>query len=160
MWGNEAPYRAQLWDLGARATGQDGWLLICDADMILCGDPRPLTLTTKHNAWAWHLYDVWDQESTYRADGYWQGHLHPRPWLFKPSALGFDEPVWNDRGIHVGHCPHNAQLYAGIDPMGTLFWLHLAYLKREDRLQKRDRYLTQAHQLSEFELQHALSVGD
>ena len=49
MWGNEAPARAELWDWGAEVAG-DGWLLICDADMLLVGDPRPLTLTTQCTA--------------------------------------------------------------------------------------------------------------
>ena len=41
-WGKEALARAELWDWAAEEAG-DGWVLICDADMLLHGDPRPLT---------------------------------------------------------------------------------------------------------------------
>lgn len=158
MWGNESPARAELWDWGSRVAG-DGWLLICDADMLLMGDPRPLTLTALHNAWSFVLYDLWDDETSYRCDGYWQGHLHPRPWLFKPSALT-DLPAWNPRGIHVGHCPANFPLAAGIAAPGVLAWGHLAYLTKHDRMVKHGRYLAQSHQLSPFEMAHAESVAD
>lgn len=159
MWGNEAPARAELWDWGAEVAG-DGWLLICDADMILRGNPRPLTLSTQHNAWAFPLYDLWDDEKSFRCDGFWQGHRHPRAWLFKPSALGYDVPEWNPRGLHVGHCPHNARLNVGVDPMGTLFYEHLSFLRRGDRLKKVQQYQGQAHHLTPWELAHAESVGD
>lgn len=159
MWGNESPARAELWDWGAQVAG-DGWLLICDADMLLWGDPRPLTLTTQHNAWAWVLYDLWDSEQAYRADGYWVGHTAPRPWMFRPSRLGYEVPEWPERGIHTGHCPMNARLAAGVVGPDVLAWGHLAYLTKPNRLVKYQRYLAQSHQLSPFERAHAESVAD
>src|SRR4051812_33501188 len=59
MWGQESPARSHLWSWGA-AAADGGWLLICDADQILHGDPRPLCYSTSHTAWAWELYDCWD----------------------------------------------------------------------------------------------------
>jgi hypothetical protein len=159
MWGNEAPARAELWDLGSKAAG-DGWLLICDADMLLHGDPRPFLYTTVHNAWAFVLYDLWNDERYYRCDGYWQGHRYPRPWLFRPAYMEIDTPIWPAKGIHTGHCPTNAVVRAGVIDFESLSWQHLAYLNREARLQKRVKYLEQAYQLSEFERLHAESVGD
>lgn len=158
MWGAEASARSELWSWGAEVAGERGWLLIADADQILHGDPRPLLQTTQHNAWAFPLYDLWDSETTYRADGFWQGHLHPRPWLFRPSKMECDPPIWPDRGLHVGHFPANARLRAGI--AGDLYWSHLAYVKEEHRLQKKARYLAQAHQLTPFEKAHAESIDD
>lgn len=155
MWGQESQARAELWDWGAKVAG-DGWLLICDADMYLHGDPRPLTLTTQHNAWSWVLYDCWNDPRYFRMDGYWQGHLYPRPWLFKPSAC--PTPVWPERGIHCGHAPQNFPLDAGhaVDA----YWSHLGYIKPADRMAKHRQYLAQAHQLSPFERAHAESVAD
>ncbi len=159
MWGNESPARAELWAWAAEVAG-DGWVLICDADMLLQGDPRPLTLSETVNSWAWVLYDVWNDERFYRADGYWKGHTVPRPWLFLPSRLGYDKPEWNARGIHTGHCPQNARLRVGVCDALDVSWIHLAYKERLHRLVKRDTYLAQAHQLSPFERAHAESVGD
>ena len=159
MWGDEAPARAELWDLGAKAAG-DGWLLICDADMILNGDPRPLTLSTNCTAWAWVLYDVWDEEHLYRCDGYWQGHLHPRPWMYRPSALQ-EPPIWPRKGIHTGHAPLNFPYnVTGVTQEYDVSWSHLSFLRRIDRLKKVSQYESQAHQLNEWELAHARSVGD
>ncbi len=157
MWGNEAPARAELWDWGAKVAG-DGWLLICDADMLLVGDPRPLTRSTQCTAWAWPLFDCWNDERYFRQDGYWQGHLHPRPWLFRPSAC--PDPLWNDRGIHVGHAPANFPLRTCRIHAPDTYWLHLAYVRPEDRQAKHRQYLEQAHQLSAFERAHADSVAD
>src|SRR5207302_1681197 len=79
-WGNESPARAELWERGAKLA-KDGWLLICDADMLLQGDPRPLVASWECNAWAFALVDLWDSERTFRIDGPWAGGpAQPRPW--------------------------------------------------------------------------------
>jgi hypothetical protein len=159
MWGAESPARAELWDWAAREAG-DGWVLIADADMLLHGDPRPLTLTRQYNAWSFILYDLWDSETTYRADGFWQGHLHPRPWMFHPKTLQSDPPIWGDRGIHAGHCPHNAKIVAGIAHPDLYYFKHLSYVSREARILKHNQYLGKANLLSEFERAHAESILD
>jgi hypothetical protein len=159
MWGQEAPARAELWDWGAEAAG-DGWLLICDADMLLHGDPRPLTLSRQCTSWAWVLHDLWDDERYYRCDGFWRGHEFPRPWMFRPSALK-DTPVWPDRGLHVGHCPRNFPgIVSYVTPESGIYWLHFSFLSPIARLRKVEQYMAQAHQLSPWELEHARSVGD
>jgi hypothetical protein len=157
MWGNESPARAELWEWGAQEAG-DGWLLIADADMILYGDPRPLTLTTQHTAWSWVLYDMWDGPH-YRCDGQWQGHLHPRPWMFKPSAL-LEAPIWPKRGIHCGHAPNNFPIATGILDNREYYWLHGSFWTPELRAVKLEQYLSKAHLLTPWELEHARSVGD
>lgn len=171
-WGKEAPARKELWDWAAAVCGNDGWVLICDADMVLQGDPRPYTLSWEMNAWAWPLLDLWDAETTYRVDGPWAlGPRTPRPWLFKPSAAaGIDlqfgapdamgrkatyTPQWGDRGIHVGHCPGNFPMVCGV---ADLLWHHYAYLRREDREAKHRQYMSVAEKLTPFERQHAESI--
>jgi hypothetical protein len=157
MWGNEAPARAELWDWGAKEAG-DGWLLICDADMLWHGDPRPLTLTTQHNSWALCLYDMWDGPQ-YRCDGFWQGHLYPRPWMFKPSAL-LEAPIWPERGIHTGHAPVNFPYNTGVLDNREYYFIHGAYWTPELRIQKYQQYKAKADQLSPFETAHATSILD
>ncbi len=157
MWGAEAPARAQLWDLAARAAG-DGWVLVFDADMVLEGDPRPLCASWECDAWAWPLYDLWDSETTFRVDGAWRyGPVTPRPWLFRPSALR-EPPVWRNSALHSGHAPLNFTGLVGVAPQ--LVWHHLSYCKSEHRLAKHAQYLQHAASLTPFERAHAESIID
>lgn len=158
-WGNEAPARAELWDWAVQEA-QDGWILIADADMLLHGDPRPLTKSVETNAWAFILYDVWDEsERLFRHDGYWKGHVTPRPWLVRPSTFGPDfVPQWPAKGVHPGHIPQNAPLVCGIAPPDAYWWLHLSYARATDRVAKRAAYRAVEGQLTEFERQHAESI--
>ena len=155
-WGTEAPARAELWDWMAKEA-KDGWGLICDADMILHGDPLPYTKAWDCNAWAFILYDLWQDRNTYRSDTFWQGHTHPRPWLFRPSAVPSDyQPQWPDRGLHTGHCPLNFPIVAGLAT--DLAWYHLAYLTPEQRKKKHLSYMARKDQLTPAEVAHAESI--
>lgn len=159
FWGvAETPLRKTLWELGSRVAG-DGWLLICDADMLLEGDVRALCASWDVNAWAFPLCDMWS-ETHFRVDGYWQGHLHPRPWLFCPSRVpeGWT-PQWPERTLHTGHAPANFPLTAGIAP-ASVYWIHLAYSTAEARRKKHAQYLAQRAQLTPWEIAHAESIRD
>lgn len=155
-WGAEAPARARLWDLAA---GLAEWVLVCDADQILSADPRPLCLSPNVNAWAFPLYDLWDDDH-YRADAFWRGHEFPRPWLFCPSRVpaGY-RAQWSVRGIHPGHAPANFPLVAGVAPE-DYYWLHYGYADPRDREHKLHRYREQYHQMTDFERAHAESIAD
>jgi len=157
MWGQESGARRELWEWGA-GVAKDGWLYISDADHITHADPvHWKTLLTSWNvdAWAFPLYDLWDSPETYRADGYWQGYQHPRPWLFKPSvAKGF---AWNERGIHCGHAP-NAPWKIGVSEQ---VWIaHYGWMKAEDRVSKHSQYAKESGILSDFERDHLSTVLD
>ncbi len=157
MWGREAPARKELWDWGAKVA-KDGWLLIQDADMLLRGDPRPLTKTWTYNAWSFVLYDLWG-EGVYREGDFWQGHLHPRPWLFCPSRVPEGWVAeWPARGIHVGHAPLNYPLVSGVIQPEVLHWEHRAYVSPLRRQAKAMQYRSQSHQLTPFEAQHVDSI--
>lgn len=160
-WGNESPARQELWDWGAEEA-KDGWLLICDADMLLEGDPRELCYTWEYSGWAFVLWDCWDGEHQARVDGPWALGPHtPRPWLFNPSrALGGRKPEWSTRGLHVGHHPLNLSGSVGVAPPSEFYFKHLAYARKEDRVKKHAQYMGQAHQLTEFERMHAASIAD
>ena len=157
MWGAEAPARAQLWDLAAQHAG-DGWVLVFDADMILCGDPRPLAASWECDAWAWPLRDLWDSEETYRVDGPWGlGPMTARSWMFRPSALRAPA-VWRDSRLHTGHAPANFGGLVGLAPQ--LVWHHLSYVKAAHRRAKHAQYLKHAASLTPFERLHAESISD
>lgn len=160
-WGNEAPARQKLFDLAVANTNPGDWILFADADMTLAKDPRPIIFNGRADAWAIHVFDLWDQQGDqlfYRQDGYWQGHLAPRVWLIKrPVNTDF---VWQDRGIHCGHLPANLQLgQTAIIPVDYA-WLHYAYITPELRQAKFDQYMSVREQLGSRELAHAVSIID
>lgn len=162
FWGDtEVPARRYLWERAAKLAG-DGWVLICDADMLLQGDVRALCATWECAAWAFPLADLWDSEETFRVDGPWGlGPTHPRPWLFRPSALQV-APEWPaDCTIHVGHAPSN---FGQAGPIfvapSDVYWRHYSYLKPEHRAQKHLQYAKVAHTMSEFQRTHAESILD
>lgn len=137
FWGHDemAPRRA-LWDF-ARAVDPDGWIYVFDADHELVdltpADFKLLCRSDLVNAWAFRLYDVWNNESTMRHDEFWRAHLHPRPWLFR--AL---EGPWSDpRGIHTGHAPLRDWVVG--EAPGAI--RHLGYLTEENRKLKAEKYL-------------------
>ena len=156
-WGREAPARAHLW---TRAAELAEWVLICDADQILHGDPRDLLKAPNVNAWAFPLYDCWNDPTTYRDDTYWVGHKHPRPWLFNPHRVpeGWSA-AWLARGIHCGHAPANFPYQSAKAP-DDYYWQHLAYVTPEHRLQKLARYRENYHQMTPDEQAHAESIAD
>lgn len=158
-WGKESSARRELWTWAAEVAG-DGWVMIQDCDMVLVGDPRPLTGSWLVNAFAFVLYDVWG-EGVYREDAFWQAHWHPRPWLFCPSRVppGW-VAEWSGRGIHTGHAPANFPLRAAALDPDVLHWLHFAYSTPERRQIKFEQYRSQSEHLSPFERQHAASILD
>lgn len=157
---SETPARKALWELAAHAAG-DGWVLFCDADMLLQGDPRPLCTSWDAAAWAWPLADLWDSEDTFRVDGPWGfGPRTPRPWLFRPSALQ-TPAIWRNSCLHSGHSPAN---FADAGPCfvapADVYWLHLGYVRKEHRMKKHAAYLSRADALTPFERAHAESIAD
>lgn len=158
-WGIESPARRELWERAADLAGPAGWVLVCDADMVLVGDPRPLCDSWVCDAWGWPLADVWDDERWARVDGPWGfGPVTPRPWLYRPSALRAPAQ-WNPRGVHCGHAPANFGGVMGVAPPDT-YWIHLGYLKPEHRVAKHAQYAKIADQLDAFEQTHAASILD
>lgn len=160
-WGNESSAREELWNFATEhATEPDDWVLYCDSDMILQGDPRPLCESEDVNTWNFILYDLWS-ETEYREDGFWQGHNVPRPWLVAPNRVprGW-VPGWNKRGLHTGHLPLNWPAYSANAPSLSYYYLHLAYSSLALRAEKHRRYLSKAHLLTPFEKAHAESILD
>lgn len=156
MWGQESGARQELWSWGSEVCG-DGWLLICDADQELIA-PKDVwegMLTSWYTtAWSFPLCDTWDSPTQHRTDGFWQGHLHPRPWLFKPGDC--KDQQWSERGIHTGHSPLG-NWYHSVAPE-SVYWKHRGWEKPEDRAEKVLRYQQAADQLSPYEAAHLASV--
>ncbi len=143
--GGERSARAFLWEEASKFAGENGWIYVFDADHELVGitpeDLRLLCRTRTLTCWSFPLYDCWDSDELMRVDGYWQAHLHPRPWLFRVLP-GF-VPVWPDKEIHTGHAPANFPIAAGLVPPGVGI-RHMGYINPDDRKQKHQRYLALA----------------
>ena len=159
MWGQESSARQELWDWAVSRCGEDDWVLICDADQVLVGDPRPLMKSWESNTVSLRLFDCWS-ETEYRADGFWQAHLHPRAWMFCPKRVpqGWTA-TWSERGIHTGHCPLSWPTIAPIHDE-CIFFRHLAYSSPELRRTKHGQYMARSDQLSPFEVAHVQSILD
>lgn len=160
MWGKETPARAFLWQEAVKLAGA-GWIYFADADHITRGNLKELTKSWVLNAWAFPLFDVWDEDETlFRADGYWQGHRHPRIWMVRPSAVpeGW-EAQWAGRGIHAGHIPANFPIH-GVRVPDDFYILHLGYARADDRVARHSRYLEVKDQMTEFERAHAATILD
>lgn len=158
-WGAESLARAELWQWCAEVAG-DGWVLFCDADQILVGDPRPYTNSWDSNTVCLPLYDLWDSEETFRADTYWGAYQIARPWMVRPKFVpdGWTAQ-WNRDGLHVGHLPSN---WPFINPIvaDDLYFKHYAYLTPERRQAKHAQYLGQRDKLSPQEIAHVESILD
>ena len=158
MWGQESSARQELWDWAVSRCGQDDWVLVCDADQVLVGDPRPLMKSWEANTVLLRLYDLWTPNE-YRCDGFWQAHLYPRAWMFAPHRVPQDYvPQWNERGIHCGHAPANFPIVALHDP--ACYFLHRAYENATLRKVKYDAYMARSDQLAPHEVAHAQSILD
>lgn len=157
-WGNEAPARQELWAWAdAVCTGPRDWVLVCDADMELHGDPRPLCQSDELNSWGMVLFDAWST-TEYRSDAFWMGHRVPRVWLVAPKRVPEDwQARWPTRGLHCGHLPENFALRTGVAP-ADVYFVHWAYATPEQRQAKHAQYLAKAHLLTDFEKRHADSI--
>lgn len=159
-WGDEAPARAELFDVAMKETEPGDFLLWLDADMTPLRDPRPL-FSDLHDTYAFPLYDLWTLDADrplYREDAMWYGHRAPRAWAIRrPESF---EARWNRRGVHCGHLPANWQgrnvLFAPCD-YGLL---HYGYAAPHLRAEKLEQYRRLSHQLTEAERHHAESIGD
>lgn len=143
-WGkDETTPRSHLWTLAAKAAGQDGWIYVADGDHELIDiepdDFRTLGTAEHVNAWSWPLLDCWDSDELMRTDGYWQAHLHPRPWMVKAVPYPGYVAEWQVRGIHSGHFPANYPYLMSTAP-GAI--RHLGYICPAARLVKHRKYVT------------------
>ena len=160
-WGNETPYRKQLWERAVNASDPDDWIFILDADFILTFDPHELTdISTQAIGWRFNLYDLWDEDH-YRDDNFWLAHNFPRHWMFKVGASP-ELPIWSGKGIHCGHYPTNFfTQYSGISiAPSRMSILHLGWMTPELRYEKYERYTQVWEQLSDFQRKHVESVLD
>ena len=156
-WGAEAGPRQALFEFALQAGTE--WLLWLDADMVPAQDPGDLMFKSLDGI-SFPLYDLWGlHPPTYREDQFWSAHRHPRIWAIRNPGP-HHRWQWNERGIHCGHLPLNLELnHVAVAPQSHAI-LHYAYATPELRQDKVAQYLSKQDQLSERELQHALSIGD
>ncbi len=142
---DEAPARAQLWELAVENVDEAGWIYFFDADHELLGITQQdfaATCRADHvNAWAFPLWDCWNSDKKHRTDSYWQAWKTPRPWLVKATPHDGFEGAWKRSGLHVGHIPDNYPIQAAEAPCGAAI-RHLGYVRESHRIDKAQRYLS------------------
>ena len=156
LWGNETAARKFLWEKAVK--GSD-WVVHIDADMVPAGDFRR---SLKGSLAGFCVFDLWDEERTYRSDRWWTGHRR-RHWIAANVSKHQDAKwKWGDAGIHSGHLPLNARELLG--PMYPIDqecgMLHYAYSRPELRRAKYEKYMAVREQLSPRQLFHAQSIID
>jgi len=156
-WGNETPFRQQLWHEALDACDRDDWIFILDSDFVLTFDPHDLS-ESDATSWAFSLYDMWD-ETHYRADGMWRAHNFPRAWMFSARHSPQVED-WLGRGIHSGHVPANFPKDNGSVAPSSHAIIHIGWSTSELRTEKYHRYMQVEEQLGRFELNHVKSIMD
>ena len=155
-WGAEAGPRKALFDFAVSSGCQ--WLLWLDADMVPAQDPTELCFGSNDGV-LFPLYDLWGLTPlTYREDGFWRAHEHPRLWMIRNPGPGRWE--WNERGIHCGHLPINLELHHVIQAPKSHALLHYAYSTQQARVYKYAQYMLKQDQLTDTELRHAISIND
>ena len=155
-WGAEVGPRRALFDFAVQSGCE--WLLWLDADMVPAQDPRDLMFASLDGL-SFPLYDLWSLTPlAYREDQLWSAHRGARLWAIRNP--GERRWRWQERGIHCGHLPLNLELsHLAVAPLSHAL-LHYAYATPELRAQKLQQYVSKQDQLTERELQHALSIGD
>ena len=159
-WGNELPFRQQLWDMAMEACRSQDWIFILDSDFILTFDPHELT-ELYSPTWRLDLYDLWSP-THYRSDDWWYAHTMPRHWMLRagnaPMGPQWDRP---NKYIHTGHIPTNYPTRVGIAP-SRMAILHLGWYTPEIRQRKYDRYKREGiwDKLSGFQRKHVETVLD
>jgi len=134
---NEIVLRKQLWNMTVE-TNPD-WILILDADEVFeDGAVRvlpSLAANPEAEAFAFRLYDMWDQ-NRYREDQYWNAHHHHRVFMARhiPGLVC----RWRETPQHCGRFPVNiTELIVVQSPLRIK---HLGWMKASDRLAKYCRY--------------------
>ena len=146
-WGSdERSARSLLWDLAAEAAGQDGWIYFADGDHEMlptagippCSVVQQAMASEVCTAWAVPLWDLWQPDGQgMRVDGFWQAHLHPRPWFFKAQPYLGWTPKWGDRkDLHTGHAPVNFPLVCGLLPAAIAHWGYANPIHRDQKYAK------------------------
>lgn len=116
------------------------WILVLDGDEILedrvIEELPKLINQTDIDVYCFRLYDFWNKDH-YREDGYWQAHLHYRPFLVRyVPAINYQ---FMETPQHCGRLPMNiAQLNGG---MSELRVKHFGWANVRDREFKYKRYL-------------------
>ena len=159
-WGAEWEKRAALFDLAVAAAHPEDIILFMDADMTPAKSPREVFEKSSADQFAFQLYDLWSADQ-YRSDGLWRAHDFHRTWAIRaPQATPRDGWLWNQRGVHCGHLPHNltAPRVLFVPRDGAL--LHYGYSTPQDRAAAADRYGGVAEQLESAEQRHAGTILD
>lgn len=132
----ESYLRSTAWEWALESSPD--WILAIDADEVI---ERPDLVKQLINQdiidiWSFRIYDMWNQ-THYRHDQYWTGHLRYRPMLMRVFR---NFPYkWDANNHHSARVPQNIGRFCHGN--SDIRIAHLGWAKEEDRIQKYKRYL-------------------
>lgn len=135
---NEVDLRKQQWEETLK-TNPD-WILNLDADEVFekkfTKNVRQLLDQEDNDVFCFRLYDFWD-EIHYREDQFWRSHFTYRPFLMRyRENFPFK---WKETPQHCGRFPEN--IFQLPNTLSSLRLKHFGWAKREDRIEKYQRFL-------------------
>ena len=135
---NEIELRKQQWEETIK-TNPD-WIIFLDADQIFEDKFKDIVSSlmhqTEYDAFYFRLYDFWD-ENHYRDDTFWCAHNFYRPFLIRYKNDFKAE--WRNQPQHCGSMPCNIIYLNGMK--SDIRLKHYGWAKKEDRINKYDRYM-------------------
>lgn len=137
---DEAALRRMLWDMTVEL--EPGWIIALDADEVFESGINPeirlLTRSNRFDLFFFTIYHFWGNLTDYRVDGLWDPAFSKTPCLYR-----FQKNIeyhWPNRKLHCGRFPFECYHQPG--SLSKFRLLHLGYARKEEQLDKFQRYLT------------------
>lgn len=139
---NESYLRELLFNQCARLCNDNDWIVILDADELLCNIEKLRSLlisyTSNIKCINLQLFDMWNDKQ-YRADNYWTAHL--RYWLMCVRPIKGFNYTWNRSKLHCGRWPLEVYNQEQFRPTDDIYIKHMGWSTEQDRKNKYDRYI-------------------
>ena len=161
LWSvDELIQRKELWQRTIEKAEFNDWILCLDADELFCSEHiNYIKYLFKSLEWfdvngiAFRLFDMWN-ESQYRCDKWWSGHLRHWPMAIKVQKTEYE---WLDKKLHCGRFPKNAAMKCIPTQVPIK---HMGWSKPEFRQAKYDLYMKTDPQGKEGILEQYESILD
>lgn len=137
---DEAALRSMLWDKTMEFKPE--WVMAVDADEIFESDIIKeipiLTAQKRIDLFFFTTIHFWDNLFCYRVDGLWEPALSKTPCLYRlHKDIGYH---WPNRKLHCGRFP--VECYQHPLSVSNVPLLHLGYIRKQDQIDKSQRYLS------------------
>lgn len=138
MFSEEYKLRSKQWEETIKL--KPNWILFLNANDIFENRMKEsikyLVQNSDIDLYCFRCYDMWN-ETHYRSDKYWQGHLNYRPMLLRYQP--FLKNKYNKLNQQCGILPNNIWLLNKCN--SDIRCKHMGWSREEDRIRKYKRYM-------------------